>query len=146
MVTGLFLYPLLPKDRHYKTPRGFGKFKWAWAQAIWGNPVDGLSGDMPYRMNQAQAWFRKPISWWWWSCIRNPSNNLERNVISAQGTIIDINKVSESFTIVTLSNNKKYFFYYKRNVLGYKNFKIGWKLWADQLELNKYYKAEFVFF
>jgi len=140
---GLIAYPILPKDRHHKTKRGFGKFKWSWAQAIWGNPVDGLSGDMPYRMNQAQAWFRKPISWWWWSCIRNPSNNLERQYLSARGIISSIEK-SGAFTVVTFADGRRYFFYYNKDVLGYKNCKLGWKFWEDQISIGEQYEAEFV--
>jgi len=144
-IIGLVIYPILPKDREFKTPRGFGKFKWQWSQDIWGNDVDGLSGDEPYRTKEGAKWFRKYISWWWWSCLRNPSNNFERNIISTKGFITGIKKTGNN-TIVTFSDGKKRFFYYNHNLFGYKNCKLGWKFWEDQIKVSEYYEAEFVFF
>jgi len=106
---------------------------------IWGNSIDGYCGDTNYKSKEAKAWFRKLWPCYWWSCIRNPAHNLAKNILCAEGTI-------ESITIhgrlsIVVMDGKKYFFYYKRD--GYP-VKLGWKLWANEIQVGEYYRAEWV--
>jgi len=107
---------------------------------IWGNYVDGFCGDKPYRDNEAKRWYSCLWPCFWWSCIRNPANNLARNYLSAEGTISRITRKGNT-TFITMVNGKKYFFYYKES--GYK-IKLGWKFWESQIEEGMRYKAAFV--
>ena len=111
--------------------------------SIWGNSVDGYCGDAAYKANQAKAWYRKLWPCWFWSCIRNPANNLLRHKLNAEGVISSIEKRSKNLTIITLMNGKKYFFYH--NIGGRYIVKFGWRFWADQIKVGEQYNASFVF-
>jgi len=109
---------------------------------IWGNSVDGYCGDKLYKESKAKAWFRKYWACWWWSCIRNPANNLLRHTLNAEGIISRIEKRG-NLTLVTFKNGKRYFFYYNQG--GKYLVKFGWRFWADQIKVGEYYNASFVF-
>ena len=111
-------------------------------EGIWGNSSDGYCGDFAYKAKQGQAWFRKYWACWWWSCIRNPANNLLRHKLNAEGIIAKIEKHG-NLTIVTFKNGKRYFFYYNK---GSKYLvKFGHRFWADQIKIGEYYNASLVF-
>jgi len=132
-IIGVFIFPILPKKG--------GDIQWKWADNIWGNSSDTICGDFAYKANQGQAWYRRYWACWWWSCIRNPANNLLRHKLNAEGIISKIEKRG-NLTIVTFKNGKRYFFYYNkgsRYVV-----KFGWRFWADQIKVGEYYNASFV--
>jgi len=108
---------------------------------VYGNKVDGYDGDDNYKNKEAKVWFRKPWSGFWWSVIRNPVNNMLRNIINAKGTIANI-KHEGNVTLVTMTDGKEYFFFYNK---GDKYLvKLGWRFWSDQIKLGKEYDASFV--
>ena len=110
-------------------------------EGIWGNSGDGYCGDFAYKATQGQAWYRKYWACWWWSCIRNPANNLLRHKLNAEGTIMRIEKHG-NLTIVMFMNGKRYFFYYNEG--GKYVVKFGWRLWSDQIKVGEYHNASFV--
>jgi len=111
-------------------------------EGIWGNSVDGYCGDDYYQINQGQAWYRKYWACWWWSCIRNPANNLLRHKLNAEGIISKIEKHG-NLTLVTFKNGKRAFFYYYKG--RFHSVKLGWKLWGNEIKVSEYYDASFVF-
>jgi len=94
-------------------------------ESIWGNSVDGYDGDVRYKNKEALVWFRKMWPSWWWSVMRNPANNLARR-LAAKGTVLKIVQKG-NLKIVTMTNNKRYFFYFTPN--NKLMWKLGHKLW-----------------
>jgi len=133
MISGPVVYVLFKRDMAWKSEdnRGYGKFTNKKINSIWGNSVDGLSGDSPYRSGEAYSWLRRPWPSFWWACIRNPANNFTRNV-TEEFVIADIQK-TKSLTIVTDADGGKYFFLYTPHwpVM----FKLGYKMWPDNPDL-----------
>jgi len=109
--------------------------------SIWGNEVDGYCGDILYKNKEAKYWYIRMFPCFFWSCIRNPANNLLRSTLSAEGMIKEI-KNHGNTSVIYMEDGRKYFFYYKNS--GYK-IKIGWRFWGDQIKVGEYYKASFVF-
>lgn len=107
--------------------KGFG-----WLSAIYGNDVDGWSGDANYKDNQARVWYRKPWPDYWWSTIRNPVHNLLLNHFSASGILTEWRKKGKYTTVATIGG-KRYFFIHLP--VKWKNdpMKFGWKLWDDKM-------------
>ena len=134
MLSGLFIFPFLPKDGE--------KLKWKWANAIWGNDVDGIDGDSLYQENQAKTWYRKLWPNWYWSCVRNPANNLLRRYLNADGFIAKIEEVG-NWTFVTMMNGRRYFFYYNQG--GKYIVKFGWRFWRNEIKVFQHYNATYVF-
>jgi len=99
-------------------------------------------GDENYKNNQANVWYRKYWACWWWSTIRNASNNLLRHTLNAEGIIKTI-EVKGSLTIVTFENGRKYFFYYNEG--GKYIVKFGWRFWKQEIKIGEKYNASFVF-
>jgi len=118
---------------------------------IWGNSVDGYCGDAPYRAKEAKFWLRKPWPCFWWSVIRNPANNLARN-LTPQFKIESTNipnqsnqsATNPSFIIVksTTSSIPYWFFYTPRLPV---MFKFGYKLWPDSLRVGSVVHPELAF-
>jgi len=141
ILAGFIVYPIFPKDMNYQTSRGYGRFKNKTIDKIWGNEIDGLSGDEPYRNNQAKKWYRKLWPSFWWSCIRNPANNLARH-IRYEGSITE-KTTKGNLTIYTLNTGDKVFFFFTPNNL--LMWKIGYKLWPDSAKVGDYVIPELAF-
>jgi len=134
MVSGPVVYVVFKRNMTSMSEdnRGYGKFTNKLVDSIWGNSVDGLSGDAPYRDTEANKWLRKFWPSFWWSCIRNPANNYTRNALE-EFVIADIQK-TKSLTTVTDDEGVKYFFLYTPHwpVM----FKFGYKMWPDNPDLQ----------
>jgi len=111
-------------------------------ESIWGNSVDGYCGDFAYKANQGQAWYRKYWACWWWSCIRNPANNLLRRTLNAEGIIKTI-EVKGSLTIITFEDRRRFFFFYNEG--GKYIVKFGHRFWKQEIKIGEFYSASFVF-
>jgi len=129
----IFIYPLLPKNND--------KFKWEWADNIWGNSTDGLDGDYSYQDNQAKMTIINLAPNYFWG-LRNPANNLLRHTLNAEGIIKTID-VKGHLTIVTFMDGRRFFFYYNEG--GKYIVKFGWRFWAGEIKVGEKYNASFVF-
>jgi len=109
--------------------------------SIWGNSGDGFHGDAGYKAEKAGAWFRRLWPSWWWSCIRNPANNLLRHTLNADGVIEDIQRRG-NLTVVWIGG-RPWFFYYNRGSRYL--VKFGWRFWDMQIQVGERYSASFVF-
>lgn len=127
VLAGPLAYWLLPRDMSAKVGRGHGKFRWCWADRIWGNEQDGLTGDPGYIRDHAGAWFRKLWPAFWWTVVRNPANNLARH-IGPSGVLAKIERDGH-LTIYETDSGKRGFFFYTPDWLVM--FKIGYKLWPE---------------
>jgi len=141
---GPFIYVFFPKDWGWKSKdnRGIGKFKNKFIDSIWGNAIDGLSGDSPYRNHEAKSPLRKLWPNFWWSCIRNPANNYVRGV-SKSRIITNIDHRGH-LTIVRFGRHRVFFFYTPDWPI---MFKLGYKLWPDDpaLKVGRQYKPKLAF-
>jgi len=140
-ILGPLVYICFPKSWE-PVGRGFGKFKNKLIDDIWGNRDDGLSGDEPFRTNEAIKYKYRWLSSLVWSCFRNPVGNGKRSIFSASGTVKSI-IVINNLKIVEMQDNSKWFFYHPRFSNGIE-IKIGWKLW-DDIKVNDYYVAKLGF-
>ena len=107
--------------------------------SIYGNDIDGFGGDAPYRNNQAKVWYRQLWPDFWWSVIRNPVHNFEKNILRVSGTISKI-ETTGYMHLIAFTNGKQYFFYYKDK--GYL-VKFGWKFWLNEIKVGDFYEAAF---
>jgi len=105
-----------------------------WFVSIWGNRIDGYCGDDPYKNNEALYWLRKPWPCFWWSVIRNPANNLARDLIDPFKVMSIVTKLNGKLIIVESYDGQLYWFFYTPTwpVM----FKLGYKLWIDSSALN----------
>ncbi|RME58180.1 hypothetical protein D6779_07055 [Candidatus Parcubacteria bacterium] len=161
VVVGFIAYPLLPKDKFVKLERGQGIFKWKWADKIWGNEKDGLTGDFGYYRDHVNksikdypkwSWpfmaiivpLRKKFPHFWWACVRNPANNLERH-IGPSGIVTSIER-KKDLTIFTVDRNGKkrkgFFYYTPHNTV---MFKIGYKFWPDAYKVGDRFDGALAF-
>jgi len=143
-LAGPFVYLFSKKDMSQKVPlfgktRGFGKFANMWINHIWGNKMDGLTGDKPYRENEAKKWFRKLWPSFWWSCVRNPANNYTRSI--ASGKLVGVQHGKIMHKAKFQSGQSIWFFYTPQWPV---MFKFGYKIWEDA-EVGKYYTAKLAF-
>jgi len=134
-IAGPFIYILFSKT-WTSVGRGFGKYKIEAIDNIWGNRDDGLSGDKPYRNNEAKKYKSLWLSSMVWSCFRNPVGNGKRSILSASGHISNV-EIKNNIKIVTMSDGSKWFFYHPIFKNGIE-IKLGWKLWEDATVGNNY--------
>lgn len=130
VIIGPLAYWLFPRDMHAKVGRGHGKFRWRWADRIWGNEMDGLTGDAGYLRDHAGAWFRKSWPSFWWTCIRNPANNLARH-IGPSGIVTKIERRGHLtvFNVLQDGRIRRGFFFFTPDWP--LMFKVGYKLWPS---------------
>jgi len=144
-IIGPFVYIASPKT-WCSVGRGFGKYNVKFIDNVWGNRDDGLSGDEPFRTNEANKYKFRWLSSLVWSCFRNPVGNGKRSFFSASGLVSNVD-TTNNLKIVTMENGSNWFFYnptYKSGVLKGIELKIGWKLRED-VEVGKHYEAKLGF-
>ena len=132
-LVGPIVYISFPKDWEWKSRdnRGYGRFTNSFVDSIWGNSIDGLSGDTPYRNNEATSIIRRFWPSFWWTCVRNPANNYIRTVVEPQ-EITYIERTGH-ITIVDFAEQRLVFFYTPDWPV---MFKIGYKLWPNDPSLK----------
>jgi len=164
IIFGPLAYWLLPRDMEAGRPRGKGGFHWRWADRIWGNEMDGLSGDAGYYRDHVNAPFLRyrDVAWYLmplvpvinahkafqkrfpcfvWACVRNPANNLARHI--GPSGIINYVRHKGHLHIYTLHNGKRFFFYYTPDKL--LMWKIGYKAWPDSYTVGKHFDGAIAF-
>ncbi|RMG28679.1 MAG: hypothetical protein D6732_18470 [Methanobacteriota archaeon] len=160
VLVGPIVYLLFPKSNE-QTKNGVGKFKHKFIDKIWGNEVDGLSGDKAYYKNQVikkvrdypkyiQPFMtiivpiRKRFPWFWWSCVRNPANNLARH-IGPSGVVTKISRYGNLTLFETYTGKKlRYGFFYftpQNKIM----FKLGYKLWAREFSEGDWFDGHLAF-
>jgi len=134
-IIGPFVYMLFPKE-WVSVGNGFGKYKIKLIDNIWGNRDDGLSGDKPYRNNEAKKYKSMYLSSMVWSCFRNPVGNGKRSIFSASGCINNV-KIKSNTKIITMEDGSRWFFYHPifKNGIA---IRLGWKFWEDATIGNNY--------
>lgn len=144
---------LCPRDMNVVVGRGYGRFKWGWADRIWGNEADGLSGDRGYIRDHVLVdplayrsapvwgwpivagintvrWLRRRYPSFWWTVVRNPANNMARH-LGPNGIITSIRRGRHLavFEVSKHGMRRNGFFFYTPDwpVM----FKVGYKLWPE---------------
>ena len=167
VAAGPLAYWALPRDMGAHVGRGWGRFRWHWADAIWGNEMDGLSGDAGYIRDHVMAdpleyraapfwgWpviaainavrrIRRRFPAFWWTCIRNPANNLARHIGPA-GVITHIQRRGVLTLFETNSGHglrRGFFLYTPRARI---MLKLGYKLWPDAYEVGDVFDGALAF-
>ena len=109
--------------------------------SVWGNTVDGWSGDAGYKSYHIH-WWNKLWPDWWWSCIRNPAKNLCTGFLAVEGTIQAVEEIGP-WGHVTLTDGRTSWFWYNKDAAY--EMKFGWMWWRDQIKHGMMFRAEYVF-
>lgn len=86
-LAGFIIVPVLS----IVTPRN--SFKWKWLDDVYGNPIDGVDGDLAYRNEVPNPFMRR----FRWSQLRNPINAYLRK-LGPNGTVESISHKKHTTT------------------------------------------------